>query len=66
MSDADQLLKAARIMAIAAATMARVEGMKAENEKRKADGVDQAYGEQAFFAEASALENESMHILNYG
>lgn len=46
-----------RLLVFAMAANARVEGMKAENQHRLNCGYSIAYGEEAFEAQATALEN---------
>jgi hypothetical protein len=48
--------KTARILALIAASQARIEGMKAENEQRLLLGESIAYGSDEFNAEASELK----------
>lgn len=55
--------KTAQAMAIIVATMARIEGMKAANAEREANGDAQAYGADSFFEEAYSLELIARDVL---
>lgn len=46
------------------AAQARIEGMKAKNIERQADGYALAYDDDAFFAEAANLEILAQDVLN--
>ena len=46
------------------AAQARIEGMKAKNIGRQADGYALAYDDNAFFAEATNLEMLAQDVLN--
>jgi hypothetical protein len=52
------------IMANIVAAQARIEGMKAENVKREADGYAPAYDVNAFFVEANLLDQLSIVARN--
>lgn len=47
-----------------AAAQARIEGMKAKNAEREADGYALAYDDDAFFTEAAQLEQLAHDCLN--
>lgn len=51
-----------RIYAFIQATVARIEGMKAENQYRMSCGNSPAYGEDAFFIEAGQLDSLAREI----
>ena len=53
-----------RAYALVVAALARIEGMKALNEKRRSEGYALAYDEDAFFVEAQILENIAMEAIN--
>ena len=55
--------KTAQAMALIAAAMARIEGMKAANAEREANGDAQAYGADEFFYEAHSLETIARDVL---
>jgi hypothetical protein len=65
--EADEMTteKTARILALIAASQARIEGMKAENEQRLLLGESIAYGFDEFNGEASELKGliEDMTIM---
>ena len=47
-----------------AAAQARIEGMKAENARREAEGHDMAHTENDFFEAAHQLDVLAVHIIN--
>lgn len=52
------------IMANIVAAQARIEGMKAKNIERQADGYALAYDDNAFFVEANLLDQLSIEARN--
>mgnify|MGYP001018513371 CR=1 FL=1 len=53
----------AMALALIAASQARIEAMKAENEQRQMCGLSLAYGEDAFFMEAERLESLAAKVI---
>lgn len=66
MSEADEMVKAAKIFAAAVASQARVAAMVADNQISEAKGLLRQFRSTDFFQEASSLESTVMHYLNYG
>jgi len=54
----------ARALLLLAAANARIEGMKAKNAEREANGYAFAYGEESFFYEAQELEKLAHEVIN--
>lgn len=54
----------AATMCFMLAAQARIEGMKAKNIERQADGYALAYDDSAFFVEAESLERLAHDCLN--
>ena len=55
-----------RYFLLGLAAMARIEGMKWANQHRIDCGHSIAYDEDAFFAEAAALEQMAIDVINLG
>lgn len=60
--ESEQQLAAARIMAAAAASFARTQGMVAENQHRLSVGQSVAYGVDEFYGEAKYLEDLTQNL----
>lgn len=54
----------AHALALIAAAQARIAGMQAENHSRQNQGYSLAYGEDAFFTEASHLDQIAEQVIN--